>query len=421
MKKQISGILATGLILTAGVAFGAIKEGEFSISPVIGGYTFDNKQHTDTSLMAGARAGYSLTESFGIEALFDYVDAKSNQSLYRYGGELLYHFMPDNRFVPYVAAGFAGINLDFKDVNNRVHGAFDYGLGAKYFLTDSIALRADVRHIIYKYNDTTFNNVEYTLGAYIPFGGVKPAVKPLPVEEVVMPKAAAPAPPVIVEEAKKVEPLPAPTSDLNVTPASITKGQPATLAWKSHNTSVCDIQPGIGPVQTQGSTRITPSDTTTYTLKCSGAGGVTTSVAGINVTAPAPEPVQAAAQPKASAAAERFCSKPAVIEVKFDTNKSDIKPKFAADLKVLGAFLQEFPKAKGEVSGHTDNVGGKAFNIKLSQRRADSVKKYLVDTFKIDAERIAAKGYGFAKPVADNKTKAGKAKNRRIEANFNCE
>jgi len=66
-------------------------------------------------------------------------------------------------------------------------------------------------------------------------------------------------------------------------------------------------------------------------------------------------------------------------------------------------------------------VGSKALNDKLSQRRADSVKKYLVDKFGVDAGRIAAKGYGFTKPVASNKTKAGKAQNRRIEANFTCE
>jgi OOP family OmpA-OmpF porin len=125
-------------------------------------------------------------------------------------------------------------------------------------------------------------------------------------------------------------------------------------------------------------------------------------------------------QPKASAAAERFCSKPAVLAIAFDTNKADIKPKYDADLKALADFLAEFPKAKGEISGHTDNVGGKAFNQKLSQRRADSVKKYMVEKFGVDASRITAKGYGLTKPVASNKTKAGKAKNRRIEANFSC-
>ncbi len=126
-------------------------------------------------------------------------------------------------------------------------------------------------------------------------------------------------------------------------------------------------------------------------------------------------------EPKPTAAAERFCSKPSVLNIQFDTNKSDIKPRYEEDLKVLGAFLQEFPKAKGEISGHTDNVGSKALNEKLSQLRAESVKKYVVEKFGIAPERIDAKGYGFAKPVASNKTKADRALNRRIEANFTCE
>ena len=120
------------------------------------------------------------------------------------------------------------------------------------------------------------------------------------------------------------------------------------------------------------------------------------------------------------AAAERFCSKPAIIAIQFDFDKADIKAKYYDELKTLGDFLMYFPKAKGEISGHADSTGGKAYNMKLSQARADSVKKYLVDTFNVDAGRITAKGYGESKPIASNKTKAGRAKNRRMEANFTC-
>ena len=86
----------------------------------------------------------------------------------------------------------------------------------------------------------------------------------------------------------------------------------------------------------------------------------------------------------------------------------------------LGDFLKEFTDAKGVIEGHTDSVGDKALNIKLSQRRADSVRNYLVKTFGIAPERISAKGFGPTKPVADNKTSEGKLKNRRVEANFSC-
>lgn len=411
--------IAGSLLAISTAAFADNKGGEFSFSPIVGGITFDGKQHLETSPFYGARLGYNFTRAFGVEGLFDYARTKgtitgNNVDLYRYGADLLYHFMPESRLVPYVAAGFAGVNFKNDTATNsagKARGAFDYGAGLKYFLTQNFALRGDVRHLIYK-NDKTLQAVEYALGLYIPFGGAAPAVKP--VEQPAAPaKIEAPPAP-----AKAVEPPPAPTSSLAVNPASITKGQPATLSWTSQNTTDCGIQPGIGAVQPNGSMGITPADNTNYTLNCSGPGGNTSSKAEIAVVMPPPAPVAEAAQPKASAA--KLCS-PTIIDITFDTNKAAIKPEFHDELKKLGDFLNEFPSAKGTIEGHTDNVGSKASNLTLSQRRADSVRNYIVKNFGIAPERIAAKGYGLTKPIADNKTKAGKAKNRRIEANFNCE
>ena len=124
---------------------------------------------------------------------------------------------------------------------------------------------------------------------------------------------------------------------------------------------------------------------------------------------------------KKAAAAKRFCSKPAVLAINFDTNKTDIKHHYYDELKTVGDFLTYFPNAKGEIAGHADTVGTKAYNLNLSQARADSVRKYIVETFGIEAGRIGTKGYGFSKPIASNKTAAGRAKNRRIEANFTCD
>jgi len=124
--------------------------------------------------------------------------------------------------------------------------------------------------------------------------------------------------------------------------------------------------------------------------------------------------------PAQKPAPAKICS-PTVLDIKFDTNKADIKPAFHNELKKVGDFLNEFPKARGTIDGHTDNIGGKKYNEGLSKHRAESVTNYIIKNFGIGAGRISAKGYGFSKPVADNKTKAGRSKNRRIEANFNCE
>ncbi len=233
-------------------------------------------------------------------------------------------------------------------------------------------------------------------------------------------KANALCPPKKVEIAPPPPPLPlpaVPSTYLTIMPSSIAKGESAKMSWTSQNADECTINPEVGKVQPQGSMMITPSDNLAYTIVCTGAGGKADSAANIVVAAPAPAPVFMAAQPKAAPA--RICE-PTVINVKFDTNKADIKPKYHVELKKLADFLTEFPNAKGNIEGHTDSVGSKASNTKLSQRRADSVRNYLIKNFGIAPERFGAKGYGPTKPIADNKTSAGKQKNRRIEANFNC-
>jgi OOP family OmpA-OmpF porin len=276
-------------------------------------------------------------------------------------------------------------------------------------------------------NERTNNNIEYTLGAYIPFGGVAPVAKPVepaPAPAPVPLPSPAPAP-------KAVEPPPAPapvppaapTASISVTPSTVTKGESATLSWTSQNASRCDIHPGIGQVPPSGARAINPADNIAYKLTCTGLGGMATSATNVAVVAPVPAPVVVAPKPAPSVAAERFCNKPSVIVVEFETDKAIIKStgKYENEVKVVTEFLKEFPKAKGEISGHTDNVGSKAYNDKLSQARADFVKSVIVEKMGISADRITAKGYGFSKPIASNKTKEGKSKNRRIEANFSCE
>ena len=91
-----------------------------------------------------------------------------------------------------------------------------------------------------------------------------------------------------------------------------------------------------------------------------------------------------------------------------------IKPQYHDELKILGDFIRDFPNAKGEISGHTDNVGDKQFNVDLSAARAQAVKDYLVKQG-VDATRLDTKGYGDAKPIAANGSEAGRQKNRRVQ------
>jgi len=104
------------------------------------------------------------------------------------------------------------------------------------------------------------------------------------------------------------------------------------------------------------------------------------------------------------------------LNVKFDTNKSDVKPVYFDEIKKVADFMKKYPSTRAVIEGHTDSVGKVASNLVLSQRRADAIRKILVEKYGIDGSRLKAVGYGSKKPVASNKTAEGKKKNRRVEA-----
>lgn len=100
--------------------------------------------------------------------------------------------------------------------------------------------------------------------------------------------------------------------------------------------------------------------------------------------------------------------------VYFATGKATLTPNAEAALGQIYDILKEHPELKVEIGGHTDNLGGKAKNLKLSQARAEAVVQWLVAKG-IPGGQMTAKGYGSDAPVASNKTKAGREQNRRIE------
>jgi outer membrane protein OmpA-like peptidoglycan-associated protein len=101
--------------------------------------------------------------------------------------------------------------------------------------------------------------------------------------------------------------------------------------------------------------------------------------------------------------------------IAFDTGKAAIRPGSKPVLDQIGALLKSDAALRLEIQGHTDNVGAPTANLTLSQQRAETVKPYLVDTHAIAAARLTTAGFGDTKPVADNSTEEGRAKNRRVE------
>jgi outer membrane protein OmpA-like peptidoglycan-associated protein len=101
-------------------------------------------------------------------------------------------------------------------------------------------------------------------------------------------------------------------------------------------------------------------------------------------------------------------------DVLFETGKADLKSGTVADLTQLVTFLNKYPERTVTIEGHTDSVGSEDFNLGLSQRRADSVRSYLVRQG-IDGSRVTTKGMGESVPVAANESAGGRQQNRRVE------
>lgn len=97
----------------------------------------------------------------------------------------------------------------------------------------------------------------------------------------------------------------------------------------------------------------------------------------------------------------------------FNTGSSVIKQESHAELDKVAEILKKYPQVEALVEGHTDNTGGDDLNMKLSKERAQAVKDYLVSKG-VAADHLKSEGYGPTRPIADNSTDAGRAKNRRV-------
>ena len=381
MNKKILGILAATLLVSATAVSAAVKEGGYSLSPLVGGYIYGSNQQFNSSVALGVRGGYSISKAIGVEALYDYIlptDSKfwslKDITMQRFGAQGVYHFMPDNPFVPYLAAGLSAVKFSGTGVNSEIHPAFDYGVGAKYFVTDDIAVRADLRHVMYGYNDTSYNNFELMLGAAFQFGGVTPPVK-----------AVAPAAAPVVTQVVAAK-------SATATTACAPVAEPVACAPVPEPV-VC------APATETVKTIIAPP------------------------TREACEPFLVAAVAKASPAAPavQVCRAPAETTILFSYEKADVKQKYYEALDNIGTFLKSNPGARVTIEGHTSAMGDKDADLKLSQARADNAKSHIMYKFGIDGSRITAKGYGLTRPVASNKTTRGRMKNRRIVAVYSCE
>jgi len=165
-----------------------------SVTPFAGGYVFEGNQKLSSEPVYGLAVGYNLSEHWALEGAGSFVlntvsadsTAKSrNRDVYGIRGDILYHFLPEERLVPYVALGGGAMLFEYQGGGSDTDTMVDYGAGAKFYLTDNIALRADVRHILdinsWDHNTVPdfYNHFAYTAGLTFQLGGVLPAAQPV--------------------------------------------------------------------------------------------------------------------------------------------------------------------------------------------------------------------------------------------------
>ncbi|SBS25616.1 Outer membrane porin F precursor [Marinomonas spartinae] len=109
------------------------------------------------------------------------------------------------------------------------------------------------------------------------------------------------------------------------------------------------------------------------------------------------------------------------LKVLFASGKYDVEPRFYQQIKRLADFLNKHPKSHVLIKGYTDSNGQAQNNLTLSEERASAISNVLINVFKISKDRVTAKGYGEADPIAPNDTPEGRAKNRRVIADVTAD
>jgi OOP family OmpA-OmpF porin len=175
-----------------------IKAGSVEVGPFVGYNFFQNSQNLENRPVFGLRLGYNFTRHFGIEGAGEYIStgvadkARTEFTEGQFGSPMdkvdltfyhldaVYHFIPDGKFNPFVVAGFGGAHYNPR-ISTKDMAAINVGVGAKYSLTDNIALRFDIKdYMVTEIMQDTYHNIGVTVGITFAFGGkAKPAPAPV--------------------------------------------------------------------------------------------------------------------------------------------------------------------------------------------------------------------------------------------------
>jgi peptidoglycan-associated lipoprotein len=231
-------------------------------------------------------------------------------------------------------------------------------------------------------------------------------------------KVPAPAPPPPPPPAAPAPEPPKPgapsITQFGAEPTSIQRGQASTLRWTvTGSVTSVSIDQGIGTVQNNGNRRVTPDNSTSYTLTATGPGGTSTAQATVNVSTPPPPPPPPPPAATTGTLEQRLGD---VQDAYFDYDKSDIRSDardaLTRDATAIKAILTDFPNSSIVVEGHCDERGSAEYNLGLGDRRAAAAKEFLV-SLGIPGDKLKTISYGKERPQCTEQNESCWQRNRR--------
>lgn len=354
-------------VLCASMMFAA-SDYKYEITPMIGGTFAEGNLNIDDDSYAngGLSLGFNLDDSMfnQVELGFlrsledvEYENTTRDTGVTRVFANLVKDYGISDSMSLYALAG-AGVEWFDDEAFNENNGLFaNYGAGIKYKLTEAIALKADVRHLVSlgRDLDPQDNNLLYTIGLAIPFG-----------------KKAAPAP---------VVPTPEPT------PLDSDNDGVIDANDKCPNSPVGAVVDATGcEIDSDGDGVVDSKD------KCP-------------------------TTPKGDVVNQDGCTLIFDLKINFDFDSDKITNTAETKIKEFADLMKSYPNSKGRISAHTDSKGSAKYNQKLSEKRAAAAVQAL-ETFGISKDRLTATGYGETMPAASNDTEEGRAANRRVEGSI---
>lgn len=365
-----------------------VRKGKFYVGGgAVGHAATIDQARNDLEIGPGVILGYGLSDNFAVEMLYSRVEQSFRIADQNVEGDtdllwynLLYQFGAPGAWRPFVLAGVGRSDTGFDTFPDFDDTQVNFGIGVFRALNDRWSLRADVRGVT-----TDEGDDDLTPFAFVGLSGVIGTI--------------AKAPP--------------PDTDGDGVP-DVDDKCPNTPFGREVGPDGCQLDSdGDGVVDADDQCPNTPAGVAVDERGCpldSDGDGVP------DYLDECPDSEPGARVDEKGCYIELEETVTIDLNLEFDTNSAELRSAHYAEIQRVVSFLREYPTANAVIEGHTDSDGSEPYNQALSERRAESVRAYLVAQGGVDAARLTSVGYGETRPKATNDTAAGKQANRRVSA-----